>query len=113
MSKYDLVPANLSAWSAYRLFKSRSLWRKHIRLDTLKQHNGSCVDCKKPLDRFQCNEVWEYRDAERLAVLIGFESLCDDCHWAAHIGLSGKMDEQYPGLFDRAFSQYCANNGFT
>lgn len=114
MSKYDLVPANLSGWSAYRLFKSRNLWRKRIRPDTLQRYEGRCADCKKELpERFQCNEIWEYRDAERAAILTGFESLCDNCHWAAHIGLSREMDEPYPGLFDRAFVRYCDNNGFT
>src|SRR5947209_3064991 len=113
MSKHDLVPANLSGWSAYRLFKSRSLWRKRIRPDTFQRHQGRCADCNKELERFQCNEIWEYRDAEQLAVLTGFEALCDSCHWAAHIGLSREMDEPYPGLFDRAFIQYCINNGLT
>ncbi len=113
MSKHELVPANLSHWSAYHLFKNRSLWRKRIRFDTLQQHEGRCADCRQDLERFQCNEIWEYRDTERLAVLVGFESLCDSCHWSAHIGLSREMDEPYPGLFDRAFLQYCANNGFT
>lgn len=84
----ELVPTT-SWYNNVRSNVSKEKWNI-IRTKSYKKANYKCEICNGKGDDHpvECHEIWDYNDEKNIQKLIGFISLCPNCHKTKHIGLS-------------------------
>lgn len=108
----ELVPS--TCWfTNVRSEVSKAKWDK-IRKKSYKAAGYKCEVCgdtgknqghNHPVE---CHEIWEYNDQEHTQTLVGFVSLCPNCHKCKHPGLAGIRGE-----LEIVFNQLMKVNGMT
>jgi 5-methylcytosine-specific restriction endonuclease McrA len=74
----------------------RKRWDK-LRGDVIKKSGSKCEICGST-DKLHCHEIWSYNDKSRVQKLMGFQTICNMCHFVKHVGLAQKLGQQ--GLLD-------------
>ena len=105
--KPEYVPVPLSGFSAFRLLRNSSSW-KNIREAEIEKARNRCCVCGFSRPPLYCHEHWQYRDTQRLAVLVRFAVLCHRCNYATHADLAAAHGKHYV-----AIAQLCTVNRIT
>lgn len=91
----ELVPE--TCWySSLRKEMPRKRWDK-FRKEIIERSGNKCEICGSE-DKLHCHEIWKYDDKFRLQFLMGFQTVCNMCHFVKHIGLAQNLAQQ--GLLD-------------
>ncbi|AJQ97492.1 3'-5' exonuclease [Gynuella sunshinyii] len=52
-----------------------------------------CQICGKKQDSLELHELWEYENELNVQKLIGFVSVCEDCHLSLHLGFANTVNK--------------------
>ena len=103
----ELVPK--TCWSeSLRNSMRRKRWDK-FRKQVIEQAGGKCQLCGST-DKLHCHEIWNYSDKARIQRLIGFQTVCNMCHFAKHIGLAQRLSTQGYLDFDAVVNHFLKVN---
>ncbi len=89
----ELIPKT-SWYDNVRSHVSKEQWDT-IRRKSYKNANYKCEICGGVGDKHpvECHEIWQYDDENNIQKLIGFISLCPNCHKVKHPGLAQIKNE--------------------
>lgn len=108
--KIELIPKN-SWFKNLRNSISKSKW-DDIRKDVYKKADYRCDLCKSN-GKLYCHEIWKYNDIKNIQKLIGFQALCENCHYLNHLGLVNVKiaKKELPGDFiNTLIKHFCEVN---
>jgi len=107
----ELVPKT-AQYANFRNAVTRSVWEK-IAKQTKERQGNKCGICGNQGHRLFCHEVWEYDDSRFIYKLVGFISLCGNCHSVKHMGFTKIQAKR--GLVDleAVIDHFCKVNGCT
>jgi hypothetical protein len=93
----ELVP-NTSWYNNVRTNVTPQFWNK-IRTKSYRLANDKCEICSEigttqgKNHKLECHEIWHYNFDTKIQKLVGFISLCPDCHRCKHPGLANIKNE--------------------
>jgi hypothetical protein len=96
------IPAS-SAMASLAKLLPRPDWDR-IRRSVYKRAEYRCRICGRDA-RLNCHEVWYYNERTGYQWLMGFQSLCDDCHGVKHM-----LSVRSRGRFDRLVKHFMQVN---
>ncbi len=99
----ELVPE--SCWyKSLRTEMPRRRWDK-FRNEVIEASHNACDICGSK-DKLHCHEIWEYDDKKRIQKLVGFQTVCNMCHFVHHIGLASNLANQGHLDFDAVIQHF-------
>ena len=60
--------------------------------------------------RLNCHEIWDYDDTNNIQKLVGFTSLCTNCHNVKHIGFAKMQADEGRFDFNIVIDHFCKTN---
>ena len=73
------------------------------------QSNNECDICHST-NKIECHEKWVIDDANSIQRLVGFNTLCCDCHQVKHIGLTQKDGLYKKNILHMANTNHISTN---